>query len=104
MQEKKPSRTGWLPSILIVLLCCAIAWLGANWIVPEKTLMLDEGVELPAYAGQDCVPLDEGAAYYDGTLLYALATRNCFGVFATNVIGERHCINHKRIPPRERRT
>lgn len=72
MQEKKPSRTGWLPSILIVLLCCAIAWLGANWIVPEKTLMLDEGVELPAYAGQDCVPLDEGAAYYDGTLLYAL--------------------------------
>ena len=72
MQEKKPSRTGWLPSVCIVLLCCLIAWLGANWLVPEKTNSLNEYIELPAYAGQPCVPLGDSAAYYDGTILYAL--------------------------------
>lgn len=72
MQEKKPSRTGWLLSVLIVILCCAIAWFGANAIMPEKTRSLTEMVELPAYAGQACVPLGNSAAYYDGTLLYAL--------------------------------
>lgn len=72
MQEKKPSRTGWLPTVCIVLLCCAIAWLGARWLVPEKTRVLSDYVELPTYAGQPCVPLGDSAAYYDGTILYAL--------------------------------
>lgn len=72
MQEKTPNRTGWIPSICIVLLCCAIAWLGARWITPRKTRTLENYVELPAYAGQVCMPLGDSAAYYDGTLFYAL--------------------------------
>lgn len=72
MQEKTSSRTGWFPSICIVVLCCLIAWLGANRITPENTRILDDAVKLPAYAGQHCEPLGTGAIYYDGTLLYAL--------------------------------
>lgn len=72
MQEKTANRTGWLPSVCIVLLCCVIAWLGAVRFTPKKTRTLNSYVELPAYAGQQCAPLDEGAIYYDGTLLYAL--------------------------------
>lgn len=72
MQEKTPGRTSWALSICIVVLCCAIAWLGAKWIAPVRSYELTETVELPAYAGQDCVPLGDSAAYYDGTLLYAL--------------------------------
>lgn len=72
MQGKKPARTSWALSICIVALCCVIAWFGAKWIAPVRTYDLPEAVELPAYAGQDCVALNESAAYYDGTLLYAL--------------------------------
>ena len=72
MQTKTRSRTGWLPTILVVALFCAIAVLGAFWITPDNTRTITGAVELPAYSTQECQPLGDGAAYYDGTLLYAL--------------------------------
>lgn len=70
--ERPRSRTGWLPTILIVALFCTISYFAALWITPENTRVLSGAVELPVYATQKSAPLGTGVAYYDGTLLYAL--------------------------------
>lgn len=72
MQDNKGGRTGWLPSILIVLLCCFIAVMLAIRLTPENTRSISECTQLPVYSTQQCVPMGKGVLYYDGTVLYAL--------------------------------
>ncbi len=69
---QKPSRMGWLGAIAIALICCVLSWYAAQALKPKSSMELSQYIELPVYAGQHCEPFNDGAIYYDGTLLYAL--------------------------------